>query len=36
MKLVEDGYRHILGGSVVFEHRPPSALDHIGARGSFW
>jgi CRP-like cAMP-binding protein len=33
MELAKDGYRHILGGSVVFEHLPPSALDHIIARG---
>jgi CRP-like cAMP-binding protein len=29
----KDGYRHILAGSVVFEHLPPAALDHIIARG---
>ena len=33
MELAKDGYRHILGGSVVFEHLPPAALDHIIARG---
>ena len=27
------GYRHILAASVVFEHLPPAALDHIIARG---
>jgi CRP-like cAMP-binding protein len=29
----KDGYRHILAGSVVFEHLPPAALDHIISRG---
>ena len=29
----KEGYRHILAGSVVFEHLPPAALDHIVARG---
>jgi CRP-like cAMP-binding protein len=28
MELAKDGYRHILGGSVVFEHLPPGARDH--------
>jgi CRP-like cAMP-binding protein len=33
MELAKAGYRHILGGSVVFEHLPPAALEHIIARG---
>ncbi|MGH7350711.1 MAG: cyclic nucleotide-binding domain-containing protein, partial [Candidatus Rokuibacteriota bacterium] len=33
MELSKDGYRHILAGSVAFEHLPTAALDHIIARG---
>ena len=33
MELAKDGYRHILGGSVVFEHLPPAALITSSARG---
>jgi CRP-like cAMP-binding protein len=33
MELTKVGYRHILAESVVFEHLPPAALDHIIARG---
>jgi hypothetical protein len=33
MELAKDAYRHILGGSVVFEHLPPAALDHVVTRG---
>jgi len=33
MELTKAGYRYILAGSVVFEHLPPAALDHIIARG---
>jgi CRP-like cAMP-binding protein len=33
MELTKAGYRHILGGSVVFDQLAPAALDHIVARG---
>lgn len=29
----KEGYRHILASSVVFEHLPLAALDHISTRG---
>lgn len=29
----KEGYRHILAASVVFDHLPPAALDHVIARG---
>jgi hypothetical protein len=34
MELAKDSYRHILAGSVVFEHLPTAALDYIIARGA--